>query len=185
VLSVSSDKTGNVSSDKSGDADAAYSAFVAAAWGRHLRLARLLTGDPHRAEEMLQDCLVRLYVHWRRLSARGDPTAYLRRMLVNGNVSRWRRGRREELTANVSDHVEPATWPPEPPADLSRALLRLPRQQRAVVVLRWYADLSERVVAATLGCSVGTVKSQNARALARLRELLPVPEESTEGVPPR
>ncbi|MEV4114762.1 sigma factor [Nonomuraea sp. NPDC049695] len=75
--------------------DAAYAAFVEAAWSRHMAVAVLLTGDRHRAEELLQDCLVRLYVQWRRVGS-ADPHAYLRRMLVNGNVSGWRRRQREQ-----------------------------------------------------------------------------------------
>lgn len=149
--------------------DVAYTTFVAAAWPQHLGIAILLTGDPHRAEELLQDCLVKIYVQWRRISA-GDPDAYLRRMLVNGNVSRWRRGRRETLTAEVPDRH--ALDPPEPDDEVRRALLALPRRQRAIVILRHYEDMTEKAVATTLGCSVGTVKNQHFRAMKRLRELL-------------
>ncbi|WP_222722120.1 SigE family RNA polymerase sigma factor [Actinomadura alba] len=155
--------------------DAAYTAFVEVAWDRHLRVATLLTGDAHRAEELLQDCLVELYVRWPRVSKSGDPHAYLRRMLVNGNVSWWRRRRRELLTAETPDRADPLSAPREPHEELRRALLALPRQQRAVVVLRHFDDLTEKAVAAALGCTVGTVgtvKSQHFRAMARLRELL-------------
>jgi RNA polymerase sigma-70 factor (sigma-E family) len=132
----------------------------------------LLTGDRHRGEELLQDSLVKLYVRWRRAAMRGDPHAYLRRVLVNGNISWWRRHRREHL---VEEPPEPADRPGhrgEHHEDLRRALLSLPRRQRAVGALRHYEDLTEREVAAALGCTVGTVKSQNARAMGRLRELL-------------
>lgn len=162
------------------DRDDAYVAFVERAWDHHLRVARLLTGDPHRAEELLQDCLVTLYARWRRMAR--DPDAYLRRMLANGNVSWWRRRRRETLVADSPDRADPHAGPIETYEELGRALLTLPRRQRAVVVLRHYADLSEKQVAATLGCSIGTVKTQNSRALARLRELLPA--ERHEGVNP-
>lgn len=154
--------------------DDAYSAFVAAAWTRHYGLAVLLTGDPHLAEELLQDCLVRLYVRWRRVSA-GEPDAYLRRMLVNGNVSRWRRRRRETLTATGPDRGVAA--PAGPDDELRRALLALPQRQRAIVFLRHYEDMTEKSVAAALGCSVGTVKKQHSRAMARLRGLLGAKEE--------
>jgi RNA polymerase sigma-70 factor (sigma-E family) len=150
--------------------DADYVAFVESTWEHYLRLARLLTGDRHRAEELLQDSLITLYGHWRRVSARGDPHAYLRRMLINGNVSWWRRRRREHLVADVPERTDPRTAEPHQHDDLQQALRRLPPQQRAVVVLRHYEDLSEKTVAATLGCSIGTVKSQNARAMARLRQ---------------
>lgn len=158
-------------------ADEAFTAFVERHWDHHLRVARLLTGDPYRAEELLQDCLVRLYPRWTKLHRRGDPTAYLRRMLVNGNVSWWRRRRREHLVAESPDRADPRDTPPEPREELRRALLTLPRQQRAVVVLRHYADLSESQVATTLGCSVGSVKSQHSRAMAKLRALLPSPQD--------
>ncbi|MEV4611835.1 SigE family RNA polymerase sigma factor [Kitasatospora sp. NPDC049258] len=165
--------------------DAAYAAFVEAAWHRHLRTATLLTGDRHRAEELLQDCLVKLYVRWRRMSA-DDPHAYLRRMLVNGNVSWWRRRRRELLTDEVPEAPGPSAGPSAPSAhrvdqreELLHALRALPERQRAVVVLRHFEDLSEKDTAAALGCSVGTVKSQNARAMARLRAALRENQEAT------
>jgi RNA polymerase sigma-70 factor (sigma-E family) len=151
--------------------DAQYVAFVEEHWDRYLRIARLLTGDPHRAEDLLQDSLVKLYLRWRRASARGDPQAYLRRILVNGNISWWRRRHREHPVAAPPDRAA-APAHREHREELRRALLCLPYGQRAVVVLRHYDDLSEPAVAAALGCTVGTVKSQNARALRRLRELL-------------
>ncbi|WP_034593781.1 SigE family RNA polymerase sigma factor [Hamadaea tsunoensis] len=172
--------------------DREYADFVAAVWAPYLRLARLLTGDRHLAEELLQDSLVSLYTHWRRVSATGDPSAYLRRTLVNGNVSGWRRRRRERLVDAVPDYAVPDSavagqaGPGDsafPDPELRAALLALPWHQRAVVVLRHCEDLSEKAVADALGCSVGTVKSQHARALARLRQLLPVSDP--EGVSPR
>ncbi|MEV0843497.1 SigE family RNA polymerase sigma factor [Actinocatenispora sera] len=161
-------------SERAGDAE--YAAFVERCWAPQLRVATLLVGDRHRAEELLQDSLVKLYPRWRRVSRGGSPDAYLRRMLVNGRISRWRRRRREHLVAEPPDSPMPAVNVES--ADLLRRALRaLPPRQRAIVVLRHYADLSERDVAQTLGCSVGTVKSQNARALKKLRDLLtPVDE---------
>jgi len=162
--------------------DADYAAFVEAAWHRHLRTATLLTGDRHRAEELLQDCLVKLYLRWRRVAA-GDPHAYLRRMLANGNISWWRRRRRELLTPDMPDAIDqradPSGTPHEPYEELRRALLALPRHQRAVVVLRYVEDLTEKDTASVLGCTVGTVKSQNARAMARLRTALQESQEAT------
>ncbi|WP_432833652.1 SigE family RNA polymerase sigma factor [Dactylosporangium sp. CA-092794] len=165
-----------------GAGEAGYVAFVEVAWGRYLGVARLLTGDPHRAEELLQDCLVKLYPRWRRVTRGGDPHAYLRRMLVNGNVSLWRRARRERLVAEPPDGEDVRAAPGDPDEALRRALAVLPRRQRAVVVLRYYADLSEKDVAAALGCALGTVKIHHARAMARLRELLPQPDQRSEGV---
>ncbi|MBB4951794.1 RNA polymerase sigma-70 factor (sigma-E family) [Kitasatospora gansuensis] len=160
--------------------DAAYAAFVEAAWHRHLRTATLITGDRHRAEELLQDCLVKLYVRWGRMSA-DEPHAYLRRMLVNGHVSWWRRLRRELLTEDLPEigqhHADPLGDRFDDSEALRRALRTLPERQRAVVVLRHVEDLSERETAAALGCSLGTVKSQNARAMVRLRAALRENEE--------
>lgn len=150
-------------------------AFVEVAWQRHIRLAMLLTGDRWRAEELLQDSLVKVYERWRRLSRLDDPHAYLRRALVNNNTSGWRRSRRENLVGEVPDRAAPA-GDLDPDADvLRRALMSLPARQRAVVVLRHYEDLTEREVARVLGCTLGTVKSQNARALDKLRHLLDKP----------
>jgi RNA polymerase sigma-70 factor (sigma-E family) len=163
-------------------ADGDYVAFVEANWDRYLRLARLLAGDRHRGEELLQDSLVRLYVRWRRVPAR-DPQAYLRRMLVNGNISWWRRRYREQLVESPPEHEDPGTATREFHDELGRALRALPPRQRAVVVLRYYEDLTEREVAAVLGCTAGTVKSQNARALNRLRELLGDHQEERVGRP--
>lgn len=151
----------------------AYAAFVEEALTRHIGLAVLLCGDRHRAEDLLQDCLVKLYLRWRQVVRKGDPHAYLRRMLVNGNISRWRSSRRETLTAETPDRVDPLAEAREPHEQLRTALMALPRQQRAVVVLRYYADLSEQQVAAELGCSVGTVKTQHSRAMTKLRDWVP------------
>ena len=158
-------------------ADRAYAAFVESAWTRHLRLAVLLTGDRWRAEELLQDTLVNVYARWRRLAQHDDLHAYLRRALVNNNTSMWRRRRRERLVAEIPDHPAPPGDRHPDSAELHAALLTLSPRQRAVVVLRHYEDLPERDVAQILGCTVGTVKSQHARAIARLRAL--VRESST------
>ncbi|MEU8299590.1 SigE family RNA polymerase sigma factor [Micromonospora sp. NPDC048909] len=156
-------------------ADESYVAFVEVAWQRHIRLAMLLTGDRWRAEELLQDSLVKVYERWRRLSRLDDLHAYLRRALVNNHTSSWRRRRRESLVADVPDRVAPAGDLGPDAVVVRRALMSLPAKQRAVVVLRHYEDLTEREVARVLGCSVGTVKSQNARALDKLRHLLDEP----------
>ncbi|WP_200213530.1 SigE family RNA polymerase sigma factor [Micromonospora coerulea] len=156
-------------------ADRSYVAFVEVAWQRQIRLAMLLTGDRWRAEELLQDSLVKVYERWRRLSRLDDPHAYLRRALINNHTSIWRRRRRESLVADVPERATPAGDVGPDAVVLRRALLSLPAKQRAVVVLRHYEDLTEREVAQVLGCSVGTVKSQNARALDKLRHLLDEP----------
>jgi RNA polymerase sigma-70 factor (sigma-E family) len=164
------------------DCDRDYTEFVQANWHKLLRLARLLTGDEHRGEELLQDSLVKLYVRWRKIGAAGDPLAYLRVMLVNGRVSWWRRMRREYLFDAIPvEHADRSIELAQAGGgagarfldeDLRQALRALPTGQRAVVVLRHCEDLTERETAAVLGCSIGTVKSQNARAMAALRARL-------------
>lgn len=154
--------------------DDGYARFVGEVWTEYLRLTTLLCGDVYQAEELLQDSLVALYARWDRVVRRGDPRAYLRRSVVNARVSRWRRTRREVLTEAPPERV--AAEPGGPDRRLAAALRLLPHHQRAVVVLRYYADLREQDVAAALNCTVGTVKSQHARAIARLRQLLAQPE---------
>ncbi|MBE1484429.1 SigE family RNA polymerase sigma factor [Plantactinospora soyae] len=151
-------------------ADESFVAFMESAWERHLRLAILLTGDRWRGEELLQDSLVKMYERWGKLSRHSDLHAYLRRALANNNTSMWRRRRRENLVADVPDRPSPVEA--DSGAEVKRALMALPPRQRAVVVLRLYEDLSERRVAETLGCPLGTVKSQYARALEKLRHLV-------------
>ena len=131
-----------------------------------LRSAYLLTGDLHRAEDLVQEALVKVALRWRRL--RGEnPTAYARTILVRDNVSAWRR-RREKPFAEVVTDVAVSS-DPETEMVVRRALARLTPAKRAVLVLRHFDDLSERETAELLGVSIGTVKSQNSAALARLR----------------
>jgi RNA polymerase sigma-70 factor (sigma-E family) len=136
-----------------------------------LSTAYLLTRDWALAEDLLQTALVRSWLSWRRIT--GSPEQYVRRVLVNEYVSWWRRKWRQEVPTEVLPEP-PGTGPDEGAAADTRLatwrlLGRLPRRQRAVIVLRYYEDLSEREIAAVLGCSTGTVKSQAAKALARLR----------------
>lgn len=151
-----------------------FSAFVAAAGPSLLRTAWLLTGDAHRAEELVQDALVRTYVAWSRVRD-GDPTAYARRIVVNARVDSWRRRRREHLVADVpeqagSHDVEGGVARRD---TLVRALAVLSARERRVVVLRYWLDLSEAQVADELGVSLGTVKSTASRALAKVRVAAP------------
>lgn len=134
-----------------------------------LRAAYLLTGDRGLAEDLVQTTLTKAFLARSRIVSADSPPAYLRRILVNAH-SRSLRGRRvrEQLTADVPERA--AEWvEPAVDADLVRAVAALPKRQRAVVVLRYLEDRSEADVAAILGCSVGTVKSQASRALATLR----------------
>lgn len=155
-------------------AEAEFTAFVADAGPRLHRTARLLAGDPHRAEELVQATLVKTYLAWPRAVA-GDPEAYARRVLANQRIDTWRKGRREVLTdpAHVPDGGLPSSADDAADRDeVVRALMTLTPRQRRIVVLRHLVGLTEAEVAADLGVSVGTVKSTSSRALAQLRETL-------------
>ena len=138
-----------------------------------LRTAVLLTGDRHRAEDLVQDALTKVAVRWRRLRD-DNPEAYARQVIVRDNISWWRKHRRE-VVAEVFDREDgtDAFVAADTRQLLADALAALTPRQRAVVVLRYYDDLSERETARVLGVSVGTVKSQTHLSLRRLRESAP------------
>ncbi|WP_232838529.1 SigE family RNA polymerase sigma factor [Streptomyces geranii] len=152
--------------------EAQFHDFVRARWSHLVRTAYLLTGDAHHAEDLTQTALAKAYRSWRRVSRSDNPEAYVRRMLVNCNSDRFRKRRvREALTDAPPERAgrdEAVSWADERSALLG-ALAQLPPKQRAVVVLRYWEDLSEGEVADTLGCSQGTVKSQASKGLAKLR----------------
>lgn len=144
---------------------AAFDEFVLARSGSLLRTAYLLTRDRHLAEDLVQTALAKAWFARRRIN--GDPTPYVRRIMVNEFASgRRRRWLGEHPTAELPETHSPAG---EPHTDLWQALANLPRRQRTVIVLRYFDDLTEAETARALGVSVGTVKSQTAKALAKLR----------------
>ncbi len=138
-----------------------------------LRTAYLLSGDLHRAQDLVQETLIKVASRWPRLRD-GDPEAYARTILVRDNISWWRRHRREHVTDDVrlassDDHAALV----DRKLLVAAALDQLTAKQRSVLVLRYYDDLTERATAAALGVSVGTVKAQAHTALARLRAVAP------------
>lgn len=147
-----------------------FTEWAAGAQRRLVRSAYLLTGDLHRAEDLVQEALVKVALRWPRLRG-SNPTAYARTIIVRDNISWWRR-HRDVPTPSLRQLAEIST-DPESALVVRRALDRLTPKQRTVVVLRHFDDLSEQDTAAALGVSVGTVKSQNAAALARLRDGAP------------
>lgn len=158
------------------DRDADFSAYLGARQARLLGVAYLLTGDHHQAEDLLQTSLAKLYLSWDRIRDRDNVDAYVRRIMVNENNSLWRRAwrRREVPTDEVPDRTPTYDRPDEGVAAAVWDVVQtLPRKARAVVVLRYYEQLSEAETADLLGISVGTVKSQCHRALATLRERTP------------
>ena len=154
--------------------DEEFVEFVTAQRAALLRMARLLSaGDDALAEDLVQTTLTRLYVHWPRVRRAGNPVGYARRTLTHTFVDEQRRAhrRRETPTDSVDDRPSRDADP-----DLARAVLDalagLAPRQRAVVVLRHFLDLDVAETARVLSCSTGTVKSQNAKALDRLRTTL-------------
>ncbi|MEV0314983.1 SigE family RNA polymerase sigma factor [Nonomuraea fuscirosea] len=138
-----------------------------------MRTAYLLTGDAHLAEDLLQSVLVKVLGQWGKLSKGGDPVAYTRKALVNQYIS-WRRRPRVELpSASVPEHGVSSDDRTLDRIVLREALARLAPKQRAVIVLRFWEDLTEAQAADVLGCSLGNVKSQTHHALARLRTIAP------------
>ncbi len=154
-----------------------YAEFADSRLALLLRYAVMLTGDPHLAQDLVQETMVRVQLNWRRVARADSPERYVRRMLTNQYID-WQRGswfRRVLLRADPEekavtlgvrgDHAE-AT------ADRDQVwswLARLPRRQRAALVLRYYEDLPDAEIAEVLGCAVGTVRASISRALATLR----------------
>lgn len=156
------------------DRDAEFTAFMAEATPALSRTAWLLCGDIHRAEELVQQALVRTYLAWPTARER-EPLAYARRTLANLRIDTWRKHRREVLTApaDVPEGVLDGGADRHAERDqLVRALATLTARQRRIVVLRHLEGLSEREVADDLGVSLGTVKSTASRGLGLLRTAL-------------
>lgn len=156
-----------------GSAVAEFSEFAYSRWPGLVRLGYAVTGDRGLGEDLAQTALANAYASWSRVRRADDPDAYLRRIALNVHRGSFRKRRvNEHLTASPPDV---AAAVPDPAgqhgerASVITALATLPRRQREVIVLKFWLDLTEAQVAATLGCSVGTVKSQASRALARLR----------------
>jgi RNA polymerase sigma-70 factor (sigma-E family) len=151
--------------------DEGFSEYVVARSAALLRTAYLLTGNRADAEDLLQTTLAKTYLAWDRIRDHEAIDAYVRRTMVNTQTSFWRRKKPESLydappdrpgrDAHADSDLHDALW---------SALARLGRKQRAVLVLRYYEDLSEADTAGLLGVSVGTVKSTTSRALAALRQ---------------
>jgi RNA polymerase sigma-70 factor (sigma-E family) len=155
-----------------------FTEWATARASRLQRTAFLLCGDWQIAEDLVQECLTRTAMHWRRVQSADAPDAYVRRILVNQARARVRRR---------SSHEQPSAWLADTGVDdgaegradrdqLLAALTALPARRRAAVVLRYFEQLSEAETADALGCSVGTVKSQTSRALVELRRTL-APQE--------
>ncbi|MEV4809516.1 SigE family RNA polymerase sigma factor [Micromonospora avicenniae] len=151
-----------------------YEEFADSRLAALLRYAVMLTGDPHQAEDLVQETMVRVQLNWRRVTRADSPERYVRRMLTNQYID-WRRGswvRRVLLRAEPDEAMPEPTDHAQSSVDRDQIwtwLARLPRRQRATLVLRYYEDLPDAEIADILGCAVGTVRSSISRALATLR----------------
>jgi RNA polymerase sigma-70 factor (sigma-E family) len=155
------------------DVDDGFTTYVAQRRLQLFRTACLLCGDPHQAEDIVQDALARLYAAWPRASRADNIDAYARRTIVNSHLNQVRRPwRRERVASAVGEGPVAAQMPAEDLQVMWAALRNLPLGQRKVVVLRHYLGLSVEETAADLGISTGTVKSQTSDALAALRRAL-------------
>ena len=162
--------------DSSSDRDEQFATFVRSRGDHHLRAAVLLTGEWHAGQDLLQASLLRLYRAWPRLDVSADPDAYLRRIIVNTRRSWWQVRWRREAPARLAPDEGTESGSAADFAEryvlgqlVRQALARLPRQQRAVLVLRYCEDLPVAEVAALLGCSAGSVKTHAHRGLRALR----------------
>ena len=152
--------------------DEDFSSYVAGRWAALFRTAHLLTGRREAAEDLVQEALVTASSRWERIRSMDAPDAYLRKILLNTYLSERRTSVRRRSLQHLTE--VPPSSPPDPAVglDLWRGVRALPPRQRAVVVLRYYEDLTEADTAAALGCSVGTVKSQAHHAMAALKATL-------------
>ncbi|MFS1304245.1 SigE family RNA polymerase sigma factor [Streptosporangium longisporum] len=158
-----------------GGIDEEFREYVVARGPTLLRAAHRLTGHPSDAEDLLQAALVKTYLAWDRIQDRAALDGYVRRAMVNINISWWRRRKLEEYP---SEHLPEPAAPGDRhlPERVEQALDRLPVRMRTAVVLRYYEDMTEPEIARTLGISVGTVKSTVSRGMAKLRGDLAPPE---------
>lgn len=156
------------------DAEQEYVGYVTGRLPALQRAAYLLCGDVHRAADIVQTTLTKLYLKWSRASRADNLDGYVHRILVRCFLDE-RRLAWSRVTLTASPPERPAPDPPEDRAELTAGLARLPKRQRAALVLRFYSDLPVSQVAEILGCREGTVKSLTSRGLATLRDLLDAP----------
>ncbi|NRQ33358.1 SigE family RNA polymerase sigma factor [Nonomuraea sp. NN258] len=155
------------------DEDPQFAEFVAERGNALLRYGYVLTGNPHDAADLVQESLLKVRAAWPRLRRKDNPESYARTTMARLHLAAWRRLRRERLTGEPPDGAHHDTLPSGDEQDMWQALAGLPRKQRAVLVLRYYEQLSDAEIADVLGISRGTVRSQASRALGKLRSAMP------------
>ncbi|MBN6055072.1 SigE family RNA polymerase sigma factor [Nonomuraea sp. RK-328] len=152
------------------DQDPRFAEFVAERGDALLRYGYVLAGNPHDAADLVQEALVKLRASWARVRLKDNPESYARTTMARLHIRAWRLRRREQLAWDPPEREHHDTLPDGDEQRLWHALAGLPRRQRAVVVLRYYEQLTDEEIARMLGVSRGTVRSQAARALAKLRD---------------
>ncbi|MFG3439621.1 SigE family RNA polymerase sigma factor [Nonomuraea sp. NPDC047897] len=157
--------------------DPRFAEFVAERGDALLRYGYVLAGNPHDAADLVQEALVKLRAAWPRLRSKDNPESYARTTMARLHIAFWRLRRREQLTWAVPESEHHDTLPAGDERTLWQTLAGLPRRQRAVLVLRYYEQLTDAEIAGVLGISRGTVRSQAARALDKLRAALPPPDD--------
>lgn len=146
-----------------------FEEFVAERLDALLRYATVLSCDPHRAQDVVQEVMLRAQVRWSRIGAMDNPGAYVKRMVTNEYLSWWRRAKRElALTDRPEETTDPMARYDTRDAMID-GISRLPRKQRAAIVLRYYENCADDEIAEMLGCSVSTVRSHISRAVSTLR----------------
>ncbi|MGW0880466.1 SigE family RNA polymerase sigma factor [Streptomyces sp. NPDC002671] len=174
--------------DRKGARNEEFQSFMVGRWPRLMRTAFLLTGEQHAAEDLVQSTLERVFAAWRKVGSADDPEAYVRRVMINMHARKHRRKLKEFLApkddsgllhevADTGDRIAQA----DDRSTLLKALAQLPVRQREAVVLRYWEDLTETQAAEAMGCSVGTVKSNAAKGIAKLRAIPGLAETVTYG----
>ncbi|WP_055717313.1 SigE family RNA polymerase sigma factor [Streptomyces torulosus] len=168
--------------------DEEFQSFLVGRWPRLMRTAFLLTGERHAAEDLVQTTLEQVYAAWRRVASTDDPDAYVRRVMINAHARRHRRRLKEFLAPRTDSDLVPEVpdsgdriAQADDRGALLTALSQLSPRQREAVVLRYWEDLSESQAAEAMGCSVGSVKSNAAKGLAKLRAIPGLAETVTQG----
>ncbi|WP_326821030.1 SigE family RNA polymerase sigma factor [Streptosporangium sp. NBC_01639] len=164
------------------EADPHYAEFVAERGDALLRYGYMLAGNPHDAADLVQEALLKLRGAWHRLHSKGNPESYARTTMARLHIATWRLRRREQLAWDLPEREHHDSLPSGDERRMWQALAGLPRKQRAVLVLRYYEQLDDAEIAAVLGISRGTVRSQAARALDKLRGAVPTKPMTRENV---
>ncbi|WP_336214524.1 SigE family RNA polymerase sigma factor [Nonomuraea sp. LPB2021202275-12-8] len=155
--------------------DPRFAEFVAERGDALMRYGYALAGNRHDAADLVQEALIRLRGAWSRVRLKDNPEWYVRTSMARLHIATWRRRSREALTWELPEREHHDTLPTGDEQELWQALAGLPRRQRAVLVLRYYEQLTDAEIADVLGISRGTVRSQASRALDKLRSAVPHP----------